>query len=206
MASKGTHIRRTDHLSQLHGQLLSWDRFLISPDMSKVLFFTDKHQQWRHSARSNVWLHHVQARTTEPLGGGPHYPPRIQTASWAPRGANGKTDAPLAYVMDNDLYVQVPDGKPLRVTSDGTAQVFNAVPDWVYEEEVVATDTTYWCESRADGPASRPAHMSLQGRPLAPSSRTCALTRRRCPSTRSRSTIHPAASQARRRRTSRRST
>jgi dipeptidyl aminopeptidase len=48
----------------------------------------------------------------------------------------------MALVHENDLYV-VPDAElvqstptPIRVTNDGSAVVFNGVPDWVYEEDV----------------------------------------------------------------------
>ena len=51
--------------------------------------------------------------------------------------------------MENDLYV-VPGAElgettsAVRITTDGSDVVFNGVPDWVYEEEVVETDSTTW--------------------------------------------------------------
>lgn len=33
---------------------------------------------------------------------------------------------------------------PIRVTSTGTASLFNGVPDWVYEEEVFGNDYSLW--------------------------------------------------------------
>lgn len=45
--------------------------------------------------------------------------------------------------MNNDLYVT--DLKThTRVTFDGSQTVFNGVPDWVYEEEVYATNFALW--------------------------------------------------------------
>jgi dipeptidyl aminopeptidase len=40
-------------------------------------------------------------------------------------------------VSSNDL-------EPIRVTTSGNASLFHGVPDWVYEEEVFASDHTLW--------------------------------------------------------------
>ena len=32
----------------------------------------------------------------------------------------------------------------LRLTQDGSETVFNGVPDWVYEEEVLSSDKAVW--------------------------------------------------------------
>ncbi len=52
--------------------------------------------------------------------------------------------------MENDLYV-IPSEeltfgsqKAIRVTEDGSPVIFNGVPDWVYEEEVMAGDGAMW--------------------------------------------------------------
>ena len=36
------------------------------------------------------------------------------------------------------------DAKPIRVTSNGNASLFNGVPDWVYEEEIFSADFALW--------------------------------------------------------------
>ncbi|KAI7880145.1 hypothetical protein K492DRAFT_216728 [Lichtheimia hyalospora FSU 10163] len=63
--------------------------------------------------------------------------PKIAYAKWSPTGHQ------VAYVMENDLYVS-DLVESTRVTFDGSATVFNGVPDWVYEEEVFGTDHTLW--------------------------------------------------------------
>lgn len=51
----------------------------------------------------------------------------------------------LAYVQENDLYVSLTPMSPsVRITNDGAASIFNAVPDWVYEEEIFGGDFTLW--------------------------------------------------------------
>lgn len=53
----------------------------------------------------------------------------------------------MAYVHKNDLYVK-PDAAPstraIRLTATGSETHFNGVPDWVYEEEVLADEFALW--------------------------------------------------------------
>ncbi|PWN38808.1 hypothetical protein IE81DRAFT_354572, partial [Ceraceosorus guamensis] len=134
---KVTYVKGDDVLDN-HGMKLKWTDFLISPDMMFVLFITDRSHQWRYSTRFNLWLYDLTTKKTVPIGGGPHYPAKTSAASWAPKGNF------LAYVQDNDLYTQEPGGQPHRITKDGTRDIFNAVPDWVYEEEVFNSESVYW--------------------------------------------------------------
>ncbi|RKU46112.1 hypothetical protein DL546_006514 [Coniochaeta pulveracea] len=50
--------------------------------------------------------------------------------------------------MDNDIYLRrVGYSTAKRITTDGGAEVFNGVPDWVYEEEVLAgAGATWWSQ------------------------------------------------------------
>ena len=58
---------------------------------------------------------------------------------WVPASAS------LAYVYNNDVYFR-PDGAvggsgDERVSEDGLVyEIYNGIPDWVYEEEVLATN------------------------------------------------------------------
>jgi dipeptidyl aminopeptidase len=123
------------------GQQLAWDTFVVSPDLSHVMFFSDTMRVYRYSKKSNIWIHNVKEKRTWPLGDGPLKPPAIAHAAWIP-----STSSSLAYVQDNNLYVALdPDrGQPIRITSDGTATIFNAVTDWVYEEEVFESNHALW--------------------------------------------------------------
>jgi dipeptidyl aminopeptidase len=48
------------------------------------------------------------------------------------------------FVRNNDLYVSDNLKKEIRITFDGSATIFNGVPDWVYEEEIYGTDHVCW--------------------------------------------------------------
>ncbi|CAD6938188.1 unnamed protein product [Tilletia controversa] len=145
-----------DDVTDERGNKLYWSTFSFSPNMRWVMFFSGRVKQWRHSGHSYVYLHDILARKTYPLqapDGFPDTGPTIAYARWIPlpNGApsfNDPVQAPgpaLAFVHKNDLYVSLtPTSKPIRVTSDGAASIFNGVPDWVYEEEVFGSDFALW--------------------------------------------------------------
>jgi dipeptidyl aminopeptidase len=113
----------------------------ISSDMKLLLLKTDRLKQWRHSSFGNYWIHDIEAKKTWPMAP-PTQPPTIAYAVWSPTGQS------IAYVADNDIYV-IPSAasasqSPIRITSNGNTSLFNGVPDWVYEEEVFASDFALW--------------------------------------------------------------
>ncbi|EPQ27092.1 uncharacterized protein PFL1_05376 [Pseudozyma flocculosa PF-1] len=128
---------------------LTWTSYKISPDMKWVMFFSSEQKQWRYSQHANVWLHSVADKKTTAIGGGPSWPPTISYAAWAPLRRQ-RTDAAsqtpgVAYVQGNNLFfIPKPGALPVQITNDGDATIFNAVPDWVYEEEVFSSDSAMW--------------------------------------------------------------
>uniref|UniRef100_A0A8C3VHM9 Fibroblast activation protein alpha n=1 Tax=Catharus ustulatus TaxID=91951 RepID=A0A8C3VHM9_CATUS len=65
---------------------------------------------------------------------------KIQYISWSPVGHK------LVYVYQNNIYLkQSPREAPIKITSDGKQnEIFNGIPDWVYEEEMLATKFALW--------------------------------------------------------------
>jgi dipeptidyl aminopeptidase len=61
-------------------------------------------------------------------------------AIWAP------TSDAVAFVVDNNVEIrQLSDDKAtIKVTTDGSKDLFNGIPDWVYEEEVFADNKALW--------------------------------------------------------------
>jgi dipeptidyl aminopeptidase len=125
-----------------HGDPIHWSAWSLSADMEYVLFQTDFKKQWRHSSHANYYLHRLSDSSTFPVLD-PTIPPIITKCIWSPVGHS------LAYVSANDLYV-IPGNElargaeAIRITDDGSEVIFNGVPDWVYEEEVVEADFTTW--------------------------------------------------------------
>ncbi|KAK6204587.1 dipeptidyl peptidase IV N-terminal region-domain-containing protein [Scheffersomyces amazonensis] len=114
---------------------------------------SDKVTQWRHSSFALYWL-------VEPITGEfiPIQPPvnekelnnpnnnlkpelldKLHFAEFSPKGDH------IVYGFDHDLFII--DLKTLqtnRITNTGSPDIFNGKSDWIYEEEVVATDKLFW--------------------------------------------------------------
>jgi dipeptidyl aminopeptidase len=109
-----------------------------SKDLLRVLLVTDRKKNWRHSSTANYWIFDVRTQTVDPLVPG-EPDTRVQLAQWSP------TSDQVVYTKDNDIYLRrVGYSTAKRVTTDGGAEVFNGVPDWVYEEEVLASGKATW--------------------------------------------------------------
>lgn len=67
--------------------------------------------------------------------------PLLQYATWSPDGIA------IAFVHDNDVYYKprVNGSLVCRITSSGVpGVVFNGVPDWLYEHEILRTEHSLW--------------------------------------------------------------
>ncbi|CAG8740910.1 3394_t:CDS:10, partial [Gigaspora margarita] len=95
---------------------------------------------WRHSYSANYYIFNISSKTTFPLTKeiNSTHQARISYATWSPVGHN------IAFVKDNDVYVSLGLTEERRITYDGSDVVFNGVPDWVYEEEVLAAKYALW--------------------------------------------------------------
>ncbi|KAK4190575.1 putative dipeptidyl aminopeptidase [Podospora australis] len=139
VASSKTLIK--DNTFQYKGKGYSPVKVWPSNDLKKVLIATNLESNWRHSFYAAYWIFDVESQTVEPLI--PDEPGvRVQLAQWSPR-----SDA-IAFTRDNNLYLRkITSDNILQITKDGGAEVFNGVPDWVYEEEVFSGNSaTWWSE------------------------------------------------------------
>lgn len=66
--------------------------------------------------------------------------PYLQYATWSPDGVA------IAFIHDNDIYYKPKVQKDLvcRITKSGRADIYNGVPDWLYESEILKTSHTLW--------------------------------------------------------------
>ncbi|RKF62969.1 putative dipeptidyl-aminopeptidase B [Erysiphe neolycopersici] len=121
---------------------LSPSRVFPSKDLKKVLVATDSRQNWRHSFLAKYWIFDVESQTAEPLD--PAEPNKsIQLASWSPQ-SNA-----IVFTRDNNLFLRsISSSEVVQITTDGSADLFYGVPDWVYEEEVFSGNSaTWWAEN-----------------------------------------------------------
>ncbi|AEO53832.1 hypothetical protein MYCTH_2295699 [Thermothelomyces thermophilus ATCC 42464] len=125
-----------------HGQKgYSVGKVVPSRDLQKVLVATNEKSNWRHSSYAAYWIFDVKTQTAEPLVPG-EPDARLQLAQWSP------TSDAVAFTRDNNLYLRkVGSDSVVQITQDGGSEVFNGVPDWVYEEEVFSgPSATWWSE------------------------------------------------------------
>ncbi|CUM68587.1 uncharacterized protein PRCAT00006314001 [Priceomyces carsonii] len=110
--------------------------FLASPDLKKALLVTNRNKKWRHSSTALYWVLDLSSSDIYPLNGEDD---RTSAASWSP------TSNHVAFISQNDIYIHdVLTKQTEQVTTDGSTEVFNGIPDWVYEEEIFGTDITLW--------------------------------------------------------------
>ncbi|QFZ27259.1 putative dipeptidyl-aminopeptidase B [Clavispora lusitaniae] len=117
------------------------DELFASPDLNRALLRTNTTKGWRHSSTALFWVLDVESQAIEPLSG----KDLVSTALWAP------TSDKIAFVLDNDVYIRhLHAAEVERITKDGSVNIFNGKPDWVYEEEVFAADIAMWWSPQGD--------------------------------------------------------
>ncbi|EEH18802.2 hypothetical protein PABG_01121 [Paracoccidioides brasiliensis Pb03] len=109
--------------------------YFIKPDLSAVMWATNHTKQYRHSYFSNYVIQDVKTGELTPLA--EDQAGDLQYATWSPVGNT------IAYVRGNNLFVWK-NGTTTQITSDGGADIFNGVPDWVYEEEIFGDRYALW--------------------------------------------------------------
>lgn len=109
--------------------------YWIKPDMSAVLWATNYTKQYRHSYFADYFIQDIDQGSLTPLV--EDQDGDIQYAQWSP------ADNTIAYVRGNNLFMWK-DGEITQVTEDGSSDIFNGVPDWVYEEEIFGGRYTLW--------------------------------------------------------------
>jgi dipeptidyl-peptidase-4 len=100
-----------------------------------VLWATNYTKQYRHSYFANYFIQDVQSMNLRPLA--PDQSGDIQYAQWSPTG-----DA-IAFVRGNDVFVWT-NASTSQITNDGGPDLFNGVPDWIYEEEILGDRFALW--------------------------------------------------------------
>jgi dipeptidyl aminopeptidase len=109
-----------------------------SHDQQRVLLVTDQESIWRYSSTGLFWILDVKTQAVEPLiPGEPNAP--VQLAQFSP------TSDTILFTRNNNMFLRrIGFDKIIQITSDGGPDVFNGVPDWVYEEEILAGPSASW--------------------------------------------------------------
>lgn len=120
-------------------------KYSLSPSRKFLLVVHDVQKLFRYSYLARHTILNLETGESIPLA-----PQRVRSrndqppllyATWAP------TDDALAFVSHNDLYYTTgPDLATMyRLTDTGQiGSIFNGIPDWVYEEEILSSNSALW--------------------------------------------------------------
>lgn len=114
--------------------------YQMSPDRNFLLLTHDIKPIYRHTFTAKYKIYDFSNKEVFPLKHSTNHEV-LQFAGW------GTTGSQLVYVFDNDVYLisSVGDAAPVRITRTGVpGVVYNGIPDWLYEEEVLTSSSTIW--------------------------------------------------------------
>lgn len=109
----------------------------FSPDNRLVAIAYETVKLYRHSTTSKFVIYDTQTKALTKV----HEDAQLRTLVWA-------GDSSILWVKDNDVFYRkaaTVAGADIPITTDGKENViFNGIPDWVYEEEVLASGSALW--------------------------------------------------------------
>ncbi|XP_016396905.1 dipeptidyl peptidase 4-like [Sinocyclocheilus rhinocerous] len=111
--------------------------YILSADRKFVVFESNYSKLWRHSFTAS---YHIYNMESQEFLSKVQIPPVTQFLVWAPIGNK------LAYVWEYNIYLKKDaTAEAVQVTHNGKVnEIHNGVPDWVYEEEVFASNEAIW--------------------------------------------------------------
>ncbi|VEU21939.1 DEKNAAC102924 [Brettanomyces naardenensis] len=130
-----------DRVPEYKGKTVKVSLLKLDPTVTKALVSSDKESQFRHSSVARYWILDLVTFELEPiykLENGDV--PKLSSAQVSPKFNY------VSFVYNNNLYIRdFLERSVLSVTQDGSVDVFNGKPDWIYEEEVLGSgDAIYW--------------------------------------------------------------
>ncbi|XP_071103591.1 dipeptidyl peptidase 4-like isoform X6 [Haliotis cracherodii] len=118
---------------------LDTGQYSLSPDKKYVLLKSEVEPVYRHSTLASYSVYDINTRVLTKLEG-PGAGSSYQYVAWAPKGHS------LLMIQKNNIYYKSDiESSPTPVVEDGIpGLIYNGVPDWVYEEEILGADNAVW--------------------------------------------------------------
>lgn len=111
----------------------------VNKKRSHALVTADLQSNWRWSTFGRYWVVELETGHIEPLEAPGRDAYMLSIAHFSP------DENKIAFVHKRNVYVKdIETGDIVQVTRDGGANIFNGIPDWVYEEEVYSGDSVMW--------------------------------------------------------------
>ncbi|XP_071329669.1 dipeptidyl peptidase 4 [Trachinotus anak] len=111
--------------------------YMLSGDYKYVAFESNFTKKWRHSFTAS---YSIYDRERSAFVTPANLPTFVQYFAWAPTGQK------YVYVSDFNIFLKTDvTAEAVQVTHNGKKnEILNGVPDWVYEEEVFASNGAIW--------------------------------------------------------------
>ncbi|RWS06757.1 prolyl endopeptidase FAP-like protein, partial [Dinothrombium tinctorium] len=116
-------------------------KYSISPDRTYLLLVLDIKKLFRYTYYAKHKLHRIKDERLTALTPDPKRPNEdLQYASWGPRGTQ------LVFVHKQDIYYKRnATEKAIKIaTSVEESVIYNGIPDWLYEEEILSSSNAIW--------------------------------------------------------------
>ncbi|CAH1248879.1 DPP6 [Branchiostoma lanceolatum] len=117
-------------------------RYRISADLQYALLIYNVNKRYRHSfaAKYSIFNVNTKRASVELKPDSSMREATLQLAIFGPR------DHQIAFVYKNNIfYKNTYATEPVQLTNDGQeGVVFNGIPDWVYEEEILQSHEAMW--------------------------------------------------------------
>ncbi|KAL1502246.1 hypothetical protein ABEB36_007417 [Hypothenemus hampei] len=115
----------------------------FSNDLKFVLLISDVVRVYEYTTLAKYHIYELATGTRRPLSPNEldEDAPYLQYATWSPDGAA------VSFVYNNDIYYKPKVEKDLvcRITNSGRARdIFNGIPDWLYENEILRQSHALW--------------------------------------------------------------
>jgi dipeptidyl-peptidase-4 len=136
-AANTDSILNSYHVKDDKGRMLDTRDHLLSPDHTKVMYFSGREYIYRRSTKANTYLFDVATGHTIRIDTG-----KLMHATFSPDGSR------IAYVKSNNLYLyDISSNTTKAITTDGKWNyIINGNCDWVYEEEFGFTRAYDWSQ------------------------------------------------------------
>lgn len=120
-------------------EFFSGASFEFSFDRKYILTYTRVLKVFRHSFVASWSVYDVAEKQMIPLTINNQLPSLISLVKFSP------VDNSMIIVYRNNIYYKKsPTEAEIQITTDGSQNVSNGVPDWVFEEEVFASNSATW--------------------------------------------------------------
>ncbi|TDG40174.1 hypothetical protein AWZ03_013402, partial [Drosophila navojoa] len=109
--------------------------FTLSADNTKILVRYNLTGKFRYSNVAQYDVYDIASNSAIKI----HKGEKLQYCAWSPLKDR------LAYVYQNNVHIHFNENLEVAITEDGRdGIVYNGVPDWVYEEEVLSSGSALW--------------------------------------------------------------